>query len=70
MSITAAYPGAGPAEVEEGVCIPIEEAIHDLRGIKHIETSAGDGSCAISVQIEQDHDIQAFVRMPSRCPKG
>ena len=61
VSITAAYPGAGPAEVEEGVCIPIEEAIHDLRGIKHIETSAVDGVCNISVQIEQDHDIQAFV---------
>ncbi|MGH8566512.1 MAG: efflux RND transporter permease subunit, partial [Gammaproteobacteria bacterium] len=61
VTISAAYPGAGPAEVEEGVCIPIEEAIHDLRGIKHIETSAVDGSCSISVEIEQDQDIQAFV---------
>jgi hypothetical protein len=61
VNITAAYPGAGPAEVEEGVCIPIEEAIHDLRGIKHIETSALDGVCNIKVEIEQGQDIQAFV---------
>lgn len=26
------YPGAGTAEVEESVCVPIEEAIHDVPG--------------------------------------
>ncbi|MGQ0591776.1 MAG: efflux RND transporter permease subunit [Gammaproteobacteria bacterium] len=61
VQIRTDYPGAGPAEVEEGVCIPIEEAIHDLRGIKHIETSAVDGSCEIKVEVDQDHDIQALV---------
>ncbi|MGQ0592990.1 MAG: efflux RND transporter permease subunit [Gammaproteobacteria bacterium] len=61
VQVNADYPGAGPAEVEEGVCIPIEEAIHDLRGIKHINTAALDGSCRIRVEVEQDQDIQAFV---------
>ncbi len=61
VTITAAYPGAGPAEVEEGVCIPIEEVVHDLSGLKQIETSALDGLCEISLQVEQDYDMKQFV---------
>ena len=40
VSVTMAFPGAGPAEVEEQICIRIEEAIHDLNGIKEIRSSA------------------------------
>lgn len=61
ITLTALYPGAGPAEVEEGVCIPIEEAIHDLRGIKQIKTAAIEGKCEIRIHIEQNYDVQAFV---------
>lgn len=61
VKLTAAYPGAGPAEVEEGVCIPIEEAIHDLTGIKQIKTAAIEGKCEIQVQIEQNYDMQTLV---------
>lgn len=61
VTLTAIYPGAGPAEVEEGVCIPIEEVIHDLRGIKQIKTAAIEGKCEIRVQIEQNYDMQTFI---------
>ena len=61
VTLTALYPGAGPAEVEEGVCIPIEEVIHDLRGIKQIKTAAIEGKCEIRVQIVQGYDMQTFV---------
>lgn len=61
ITLTALYPGAGPVEVEEGVCIPIEEAIHDLRGIKQIKTAAIEGKCEIRIHIEQNYDVQAFV---------
>ncbi|MEQ8803387.1 MAG: efflux RND transporter permease subunit, partial [Haliea sp.] len=43
VSIALAYPGAGPREVEEQICIRIEEAIHDLSGIKEIRASAREG---------------------------
>ncbi|MFZ1712418.1 MAG: efflux RND transporter permease subunit, partial [Nitrosomonas sp.] len=61
VTLTALYPGAGSAEVEEGVCIPIEEVIHDLTGIKQIKTMATEGKCELRVQIEQGHDMQSFV---------
>ena len=36
IQIDVDYPGATPAEIEERICIRIEEAIHDLEGIKSI----------------------------------
>lgn len=53
IEIKAEYPGAGPAEVQDGVCIPIEEAIHDLAGIKKLGSSAIEGTCTLDVEVEQ-----------------
>jgi multidrug efflux pump subunit AcrB len=58
IEITARYPGAGPAEVQEGVCIPIEEAIHDLQGIKKLASSAIEGNCTLNVEVEQGYSTQ------------
>src|SRR5690554_6020631 len=58
VRISAEYPGAGPSEVEESVCIPIEEAIHDLVGIKRLSTEALDGKCLIVVYVQQDYDTK------------
>ncbi|MGH8547917.1 MAG: efflux RND transporter permease subunit, partial [Methylococcales bacterium] len=57
IRIAAEYPGAGPAEIEESVCIPIEEAIHDLEGIKRLKTEAGSGECTIQVHVQQGYRI-------------
>ncbi len=58
ITITAEYPGAGPAEIEESVCIPIEEAIHDLEGIKRLNTEATSGECKIEVHVQQDYSLR------------
>ena len=43
ISIAMPFPGASPREVEEQICVRIEEAIHDLDGIKEIRSTASDG---------------------------
>lgn len=58
IEITAKYPGAGPTEVQEGVCIPIEEAIHDLPGIKKLTSAAIEGNCTLNVEVEQGYSTQ------------
>ena len=40
VSIAMPFPGASPKEVEEQICVRIEEAIHDLDGIKEIRSTA------------------------------
>ncbi|MGI9591068.1 MAG: efflux RND transporter permease subunit [Myxococcota bacterium] len=51
VGITVPYPGAAPEEVEQGVCIPVEEAIESITGIERIRTSATEGSCTVSAEL-------------------
>ncbi|MEP5764532.1 MAG: efflux RND transporter permease subunit [Halieaceae bacterium] len=51
ISITVPYLGAAPEEVEEGVCIRIEEAILGSEGIDTINSSAYEGSCSVVVEL-------------------
>ena len=50
--VTVAYPGASPAEVEEGICVKIEEAIQGIDGIKRVLSSASEGSGTVIVELE------------------
>ena len=58
IRMTAEYPGAGPSEIEESVCIPIEESVHDLEGIKRLTASAIEGKCTVTVHVLQDFPIR------------
>lgn len=58
IQVSVAYPGAGPREVEEQICVRIEEAIQDLEGIKRIRSNAQFGFGNVSVEIEPEYDIQ------------
>ncbi len=58
VSVTMAFPGAGPAEVEEQICIRIEEAIHDLNGIKEIRSSAIQGLGSVRIEAIQEYPMQ------------
>lgn len=51
ISITVPYLGAAPEEVEQGVCIRIEEELEGVEGIKQIRSNANEGSCSISVEL-------------------
>lgn len=40
VQVEVSYPGAGPREVEEQICIRVEEEVHDLDGIEEIRSFA------------------------------
>ncbi|MEL0006198.1 MAG: efflux RND transporter permease subunit [Luminiphilus sp.] len=50
VSIAMPFPGASPREVEEQICVRIEEAIHDLDGIKEIRSTASEGMGQVVVE--------------------
>ena len=56
ISITVPYLGAAPEEVEEGVCVRIEEELIGIEGIKHIRSNASEGICSVSVELFEDAD--------------
>ncbi len=56
IKIVVPYLGAAPEEVEEGVCIRIEEEIEGIEGIKHIRSTANEGICTVAVELYEDAD--------------
>src|SRR5215217_5291601 len=77
IDVKAVYPGAGPLEIEESVCVRIEEAIYNLSGVKRLKTEIIEGECTVKVVILPEHDknqvmntIQGRVQAIPRLPKG
>ncbi len=57
ISVSVAYPGAAPLEVEQGIIIKIEESIQDVKGIKNISAIANEGLASVTVEIVNDIDL-------------
>jgi multidrug efflux pump subunit AcrB len=56
ITVTVLYLGAAPTEVEEGVCVRIEEAVQGLDGIKEITSNAAEGVGAVTIKLTLDAD--------------
>jgi multidrug efflux pump subunit AcrB len=51
VDVSVVYPGAAPTEVEQGIILPIEEAIRGVQGIKEITSTAEEGSGQVSIEL-------------------
>lgn len=61
VEVNVIYPGAAPAEVEQGILLPVEEAIRGIQGIKEIVSTASEGSGNILIELVAGSDrMQAF----------
>ncbi|MEO1369087.1 MAG: efflux RND transporter permease subunit, partial [Acidobacteriota bacterium] len=57
ISIAVEYPGAAPEDVEEGICLPIEETLDGLESVKKLQCIATEGRGHVAAEIELGHDI-------------
>lgn len=57
ISISAAHPGASPAEMEEGIVLKIEDNLKGIEGIDRITSKSYENSAAITVEIEKGYDL-------------
>ncbi|MHA7837734.1 MAG: efflux RND transporter permease subunit, partial [bacterium] len=57
ISIGVEYRGAAPEEVEQGVCIRIEEEINGINGIEQITSSAAEGACGVSAELIEGYPV-------------
>ncbi|MCP3940015.1 MAG: efflux RND transporter permease subunit [Desulfobacteraceae bacterium] len=56
ISISLAYPGADPEEVEEGISRKIEEAIEGLEGVKEYSTISSENVATASIEVKKGYD--------------
>jgi len=61
IRITVPYPGAAPAEVEEAICVRVEEAVHGLDGIKRLRSTAAEGFGDVQIELEPDADARKLL---------
>lgn len=61
IQITVAYPGGAPAEIEESICVRIEESLDGSEGIDHIRSLALDGACRVLIELSDSADPQVVL---------
>lgn len=61
VEVDVEYPGASPAEVEQGILLPVEEAVRGVQGIKEMTSEAREGSASIQLELVAGTDrMKAF----------
>jgi len=58
LSVDVAYPGSSPSEVEEGICVKIEEKLKGIEGIDRIFSSSAEGWGSVWVELNTGADTQ------------
>jgi multidrug efflux pump subunit AcrB len=58
ITVRIPYPNATPEESERGVCIPVEEAIADLQGIKKISSTASQNHGVVVIEVENGYRVR------------
>ena len=61
ISISMAYPGASPAEVEEAIVRRIEENVAGLAGIKRIDSVAREGVGSVNIEVMEGWDLKELL---------
>ena len=62
VSVSVAYPGAGPEEVEEGILLKIEDSLTGVDGIKEITASASEGVGTVTAEIRSGEDVNLVLQ--------
>ena len=57
VSVSVAYPGAGPEEVEEGIIIKVEESLTAVDGIKQLKATANEGFGTVLAEVYADENV-------------
>jgi len=51
VSISIVYPGAGPAEVEQGVVLAVEEVVRGVDGVKKVRSTSREGVGSVTAEL-------------------
>lgn len=62
VTVTVAYPGASPEEVEKGIVLSIEERVTGLDGIKKVTSSSVEGAGTVTVEALEGTDMERLAQ--------
>ncbi|MEN8148651.1 MAG: efflux RND transporter permease subunit [Planctomycetota bacterium] len=56
ITVTVVHPGATPEEIEEGICLKVEEEVEGLEGVKRVTSMAAENIGQVSLELLQGVD--------------
>jgi multidrug efflux pump subunit AcrB len=59
IQVSVEYPGAAPEEIEDAICVRVEEEIEGTADIDRINTLAVEGACVVTVEMVLGSDVDA-----------
>ena len=60
VQVTIAYPGASPADVEDGLCKPLEDATDGISFLEEQECDARDSIAIFTLEMQEKGNIREF----------
>lgn len=60
VQVTVLYPGAAPADVEDGICNPLEDATDGISFLKEQDCDARDNIAIFTLEMQEQGDIREF----------
>ena len=61
VRISLAYPGASPAEMEEGVVLKIEDNLKGIVGVERVTSVSRENSASVNVEVEKGKNIDVVL---------
>ena len=61
VRISLAYPGASPAEMEEGVVLKIEDNLKGIIGVERVTSVSRENSASVNVEVEKGKNIDVVL---------
>jgi multidrug efflux pump subunit AcrB len=56
VNVNVAFPGASPLEVEEGILMPVEDAVESVVGIDKITSTAFENMGKVTIEVQPGYD--------------
>ena len=61
VTVQIAFPGASPAEMEEGVVLKIEDNLRGLVGVDRFTSASSENTALITIEAEKGYDINVLL---------
>lgn len=62
VTVSVPYPGASPAEVEQGIVLAVEEAVSGLDDVDEINSTANEGSGIVTIEMMEGGNLDKLVQ--------
>ena len=58
ITVSVVYPGASPADIEQSICLKIEDRLAGMEGIKEISSQSREGMGLVLLELQSEADVR------------